>query len=91
MITEGLIVLLGSIVTLLLNTLPTLTAIPSGIANAINLVTPILGQVNSVVPIDQAMAALSLYLTIQIAIFGFRLFEWVWSKIFPTGQMRIPL
>jgi len=87
-ITAILSVLIG-LIRVLIFFLPNFNGLPIDQQSAVAPWVTALAKANSLVPIDTVLAVISIVFVIETSILLFRLVEWVWSKIFPTGQMRL--
>lgn len=86
-----LIVTLQGILYFLIAFLPNGNYIAPEIETAVNTLAGLLGQLNTIVPVDTIIIVLTLTLSINIAIWLFKIGEWILSKVWPTGQMKLPI
>ena len=91
MITEIFITILLGLVSFATGFLPSFTGVPTNVESAFTTILPYLSFANSILPIDHMLTAWALTMSIYVSVLGFKLIEWVISKIWPTGQMKLPL
>lgn len=91
MISDLLIAVAFTLLKAILFFLPAFNGLPPAFDSALNLFTPILSQVNKFLPISEMLTATTLYFSIILGIWLFKIGEWILSKIWPTGQMRLPI
>lgn len=89
MITEFLIAIVTGVLNFILLFLPSMNSIPTGLETAMDSIAGPLGSINTFFPVDTFLTVVSLGFTIELALFGFRVAEWLFSKISPTGQVYL--
>jgi len=81
MITTFIILIGNTIFDLLLNVLPTSTALPQSLTDAINYISYSLNQVSYLIPVGHLFVALVIVLGFEAVMWGFFAFLWIWKRI----------
>lgn len=67
--------------TALINTLPFFTGLPSGVNSAFDFVHTNMAGLNDIFPLDTLITVFKLILIIELTIFTFKMFIWIYNKI----------
>jgi len=89
MLVELLMILISGVIKIFVEILPTFEGLSSAQSDALDSFAGWLHQANSLIPIGTMIDIVSLMLLIDGSILLFRIAEWVISKIWPTGQMKL--
>jgi len=85
MITSLLLIFVGGFLSLFLALLPTVSSLPSGVADAIAYMGVHVGAISSWFPIDTLISALAVVLSFEAGMILFWSINWIINKIRGSG------